>query len=188
MKPKIPRLSLFLHAAAVAGLAFLAPAASVQAESFPPKEARAMTGLELYLLYRDRSWKWADGAGRMHADGRVFEAWADSGDKATWARGRWIVTDSGFLCLKADWHTQTGVYPAKSCFRHKTDGRRIFQRKEPSGKWYLFRSEVPAPEDEFAKLVAEDLVSAKLETMSSGPQLKTIEVPVPVQQSLNGVQ
>jgi hypothetical protein len=39
----------------------------------------------------------------------------------------------------------------------------IYQRREPSGEWYVFKHAKPAAGDEFSKLVREDLVSAELE-------------------------
>lgn len=119
------------------------------------------------MLYRDKSWKWADGAGRMQADGRRFTAWAGSGDEATWAEGRWTLTDSGRLCFKAQWHSVSGVAPNKTCFSHKKRGDVIYQRKEPSGAWYVFRHATPAVDDEFSKLVSQDLVASDLERIKS---------------------
>ncbi|PRD41257.1 hypothetical protein C5748_22400 [Phyllobacterium phragmitis] len=135
-----------------------------------PENARVMTGVELYTLYRDKTWKWADGAGRMQDKGRVFKAVAGSGETASRAEGRWIVTDRGQLCFKAAWHTQTGTFPDKTCFSHKTYGGTVFQKREPSGDWYVFKNSEPTDSDEFSKLVREDLVSAQLEAIQNPPQ------------------
>jgi hypothetical protein len=140
------------------------------AKATPPENARTMTGLELYMLYRNKSWKWEHGAGRMEDEGRAFKAWSESGDSPVWATGRWIVTDQGLFCMKAEWHTATGTYPNKTCFKHRISDLTIYQKREPSGDWYVFRHTVPKDSDEFAKLVSEDLVSSKLELVETSPK------------------
>ncbi len=142
-----------------------APVAGQEEMMALPADVRAMAATELHALYADKSWRWCDGAGYMQDEGRVFKGWSGSGDKATWALGRWTVTDSGRMCLKAEWHAPSGTYKSDTCFRHMTDGQTIYQQKEPDGTWYVFRHAEPLDSDEFAKLVAEDLVSEKLETL-----------------------
>ncbi|WP_265516750.1 DUF995 domain-containing protein [Nitratireductor luteus] len=134
-------------------------------EDVLPENTRVMTGVELYMLYRGKSWQWSDGAGHMQDEGRVFKAWSGSGTDAAWAEGRWIVTDTGKLCLQADWHSQADTFGGRTCFSHRTDGQAIFQKKEPSGEWYVFRHAELQEGDEFTKLVRQDLVSAKLEAL-----------------------
>ncbi|UXN61638.1 DUF995 domain-containing protein [Phyllobacterium zundukense] len=136
----------------------------------PSADAQPMTGVELYMLYRDKSWAWTDGAGRFDDAERRFTASTGAGDKIAWAQGRWIVTDDGRLCLNAEWHTMSGVHANRSCFSHKRAGETIYQKKEPSGSWYIFRHAVPTETDEFKKLVAENLVSADIGTIKSDLQ------------------
>ena len=136
----------------------------------PSADAQPMTGVELYMLYRDKSWVWADGAGRFENAERRFTASTGAGDTTAWAQGRWIVTDDGRLCLSAEWHTVSGVHPNTSCFSHKRAGETIYQKKEPSGSWYVFRHAVPAESDEFKKLVTENLVSPDIGTIKSDLQ------------------
>ena len=124
-----------------------------------------MTAFELYVLYRDRSWQWPDGAGRLETEGRRFTAVAGSGDAASWAEGRWIVTERGRLCLDADWHAPAGTFADRTCFEHLIDGRTIYQRKAPAGDWFVFKNYPTEADDEFTKLVREDLVSAALEEL-----------------------
>jgi hypothetical protein len=135
-----------------------------------PESARPMTAVELYVIYRDRSWQWPDGAGRMQDQGRIFKAWSGSGADAWWAQGRWILSDSGQLCLQAKWHSQSGAYKGRTCFSHRIEGQAIYQKKEPSGEWYVFRHAKPLEGDEFSKLVPEDLVSARLEALRNSAQ------------------
>lgn len=129
----------------------------------PPAEARPMTAEELQKLYGNKSWRWADGAGFMDTNKRRFTAIAGSGDKATWAEGRWTVSNAGRLCFVAKWHTKSGSSHKRTCFLHMVDGGTIYQRSEPSGKWYIFKHATPAVADEFGRLIREDLVSAELE-------------------------
>lgn len=127
-----------------------------------PSKARAMTAAELHMLYRDKTWVWPDGAGRLQDQGRIFTGWSGTGSNGSWAQGRWILSDTGLMCLKATWHSPTEAVPNKVCFRHFTDGGTIYQRKEPSGDWYVFKHATPADSDEFKKIIAEDTVTAEL--------------------------
>jgi hypothetical protein len=157
-----------LLATAILALAVGIPSIGHAEDSLnPPAQARAMTGLELYLVYRDKSWRWPDGAGRMETDGRHFTAIAGSGSGASWAEGRWIVTDRGRLCLDAQWHTPVGNFPDRTCFEHRLDGNTIYQRRAPAGTWNIFKHSPAEADDEFTKLVREDLVSAGLEEVRS---------------------
>jgi hypothetical protein len=137
----------------------------------PSPEARPMTGVELYLLYRDKSWAWSDGAARFDDQSRRFTARIGAGNTAVSAKGRWIVTDDGRLCLAAQWHIASRVYANTTCFDHRQERETIYQRKEPSGSWYIFKHAVPTKNDEFAKLTdtrwSSDMVTS--EATDRGP-------------------
>lgn len=165
---KTARACLLAASCLLPAFAFASPAEASGKTTTPPPAARPMTSFELYMLYRDKSWQWPDGAGRLEADGRRFSAWAGSGNEATWAEGRWTVSDRGRLCLKAQWHTISGVSPNTTCFSHMKLGDALYQKKEPSGDWYVFRHAKPADDDEFSKLVDQDLVSKDLEQIKAG--------------------
>jgi len=155
-------------AAAALCLSVLSISGTSHAEnSQPPPQARAMTAYEVVVLYRNKSWQWPDGAGRMDAEGRRFTAVSGSGDAASWAEGRWLVTDRGRMCLDADWHSSAGTFPDRTCFSHRLDGDTIYQRRSPAGDWYVFKHAPAKADDEFTKLVAKDLVSAGLEEARS---------------------
>lgn len=128
----------------------------------PPAAARPMTGYELYMIYRDKSWQWPDGAGLMETNGRRFTAFSGSGDEQSLAEGRWIVTNSGRLCLQAFWFASSGIYLDRTCFAHVVHEGTIYQRKEPGGDWYVFKHATTEAGDEFNALVRQDLVSAEL--------------------------
>ncbi|MGN7753462.1 DUF995 domain-containing protein [Sinorhizobium sp. 22678] len=132
------------------------------AEVAVPEKARTMTGVELYMIFQDKTWKWESGAGRMDREGRAFRAWAQSATGESWAEGRWSVNDRGQLCLTAVWHSQGAAARDKTCFSHRTLDGTIYQKREPSGDWYVFRHAKTQAGDEFNRLVREDLVAAKL--------------------------
>ncbi|MFD9900785.1 DUF995 domain-containing protein [Mesorhizobium sp. NPDC059025] len=140
-----------------------------------PAQARAMTALELYDLYRDKTWQWSDGAGRFQEEGRIFRAWSGNGANASWAEGRWTLTNDGQLCLRAVWHGSSGSSPNKTCFRHMVHDGTVYQKKEPSGGWYVFRHTAPDKDDEYGKLVKQDTVSAKV--MAYRPVAQATETP-----------
>ncbi|WP_260855255.1 DUF995 domain-containing protein [Mesorhizobium amorphae] len=145
------------------GLALCGGAATAAAEpSAVPAQARVMTALELHDLYRDKTWQWSDGAGRFQEEGRIFRAWSGNGANASWAEGRWTLTNDGQLCLRAVWHSPGGSSPKKTCFRHKLHDGTVYQKKEPSGAWYVFKHAAPGKDDEYVKLVEQDTVSAKV--------------------------
>jgi hypothetical protein len=132
------------------------------AEVAVPDNARTMTGVELYMIFQGKTWTWESGAGRMESEGRAFWAWAQSSTGESWAEGRWSVNDRGQLCLMAVWHSQSAAAPDKTCFSHRTLDGTIYQKREPSGEWYVFRHAKAQAGDEFNRLVSEDLVASKL--------------------------
>lgn len=151
-----------------------------------PVQARAMTALELHDLYRDKTWQWGDGAGRFQEEGRIFRAWSGSGPKASWAVGRWTLTNDGQLCLRAVWHSPGGSSPNKTCFRHMFHDGTVYQKKEPSGAWYVFKHAALDKDDEYRKLVTQDTVSAKVQAnrpvaqATATPQSVPLPTPAPV--------
>ena len=133
----------------------------------PSPQARPLTAVELYMLYRDKSWAWSEGAGRFDDLSRRFTARTGTGSTAASAQGRWIVTDDGRMCIDAQWHMASGVHANITCFDHRLERGTIYQRKEPTGAWYIFKHAVFAQKDEFAKLTTQNLVSSDLATASA---------------------
>ncbi len=72
-----------------------------------------------------------------------------------------MVDDLGQLCMRATWTNAEGAARASTCFGHRKIGNTIYQRRQPDGKWYVFRHASVLPDDEFRKLVPVDTVSAK---------------------------
>jgi hypothetical protein len=164
---KMVRGCLLAASCFVSTFALGSPVEAAGKDSTPSHDALPMTSFELYTLYRDKSWKWPAGAGRLQADGRRFTAWSGSGNKASWAEGRWTVNDRGQLCLKAQWHLVSGVFPNTTCFSHRKLGDIIYQKREPAGAWYVFKHATPTEGDEFNELIGDDLVSQDLQQIRS---------------------
>ncbi|ASW10357.1 DUF995 domain-containing protein [Rhizobium sp. 11515TR] len=171
MKPSRKQTSLVpaasLACAIVLGLAAGSNAALAATTTKVPDGARPMTAVELYMLYHDKSWRWPDGAGRMQNTGRRFSAWVDGTGGQSWAEGRWAVTDTGRLCLEATWHAANGQFPAKTCFIHRILDGTIYQKRETGGAWFVFRHPVAKKTDEATNLIADDLVSQRLEALKT---------------------
>ena len=124
-----------------------------------PAKARPMTPQEIYMLYKNKSWRWKNGAGLMNGIDRTFSAWSDDGKSKSWAEGRWVITATGLMCFKATWHTEKGQFPDRSCFAHRIASGTIYQRREPKGSWYVFRHPTTKEGDEASNLIDGDLVS-----------------------------
>jgi hypothetical protein len=134
------------------------------ADKVPPSQSTVVSAADLHKLYDDKTWLWADGAGFFAKSGD-FTAWTGSGDKASYATGFWWVNDQGAICFDGTWRTKEGANSAITCFSHRTDGRVLYQRRNPSGAWYVFKSDPVKSGDEFEKLKAGDQVKAQLETV-----------------------
>jgi len=146
--------------ALMAGLMGLA-AGTADAATMPgdttPAGTRVMTPFEIYVLYRDKNWQWPDGTGQMETTDRRFTARVDGEKGKAWAEGRWMITKTGLMCLKADWHTEQGKFPVKTCFSHRIGDGTVYQKREPDGVWYVFRHADGRADDEARKLVSISL-------------------------------
>jgi hypothetical protein len=116
---------------------------------------------ELYMLYRDKTWTWDTGGGRFFDDGRRLVAWVNDKNTQYVAEGRWTVDNYGQLCMRAIWTNKDDAVRACTCFGHRKIGAVIYQRRQPDGKWYIFKHAKPQAGDEYLKLVTADTVSAK---------------------------
>lgn len=126
-------------------------------------ETRPLTTNELLKIYSNRSWMWKDGAGYFRVSGRQFTAWTKNGKDASYALGRWFLTDPGRACFRATWHAASGNAEALTCFEHRTDGATISQRRLPDGEWYVFSHKPPQAGDEILKLKLGDRVAPRYE-------------------------
>jgi hypothetical protein len=149
--------------AAALVIVWIAIVASFPANAQPSGKPLRMNSNELRALYSGKTWMWEGGGGYLAPDGR-FEAFINKrGEAPTYAEGDWWVTTSGLMCFKATWHLRTSSKQSSKCFGHLVDGNMIFQREEPQGFWYAFRTETtPHPQDEFNKLLPGNLVSAQV--------------------------
>ena len=81
---------------------------------------------------------WEDGAGYFGTRDRTFIAWTNEAPTASYADGSWQLTDRGLLCFSAFWRAVNGGRQARTCFEHRADDKRIYQRRLPRGGWYVF--------------------------------------------------
>ena len=136
-------------------------------------DGRPLSASELLLLVKDRTWQWSEGAGRFFGDGRRFIAFSRGDDGPSYGEGRFRLTDSGRLCLVADWHTPAGAKKDKTCFLHKEADGVIYQRREGSGDWYPFKHSPVLDTDEYAKFTDKDLVSEEVAKIKAEVDAKT---------------
>jgi hypothetical protein len=134
-----------------------------KASSDPAKVASAA---DVRAIYMDKTWVWQDGAGYFAESGN-FTAWSGTGEKTTYASGLWWVDDKGQLCIDARWRTMNAAKANITCFDHRRDGNVWYQKKVPSGSWYVFKSDPGKPDDESEKLKRGDLIEAKVQTIEA---------------------
>ncbi|WP_201839010.1 DUF995 domain-containing protein [Microvirga zambiensis] len=155
-----------LTAAIFAAAAIAVPSLSVaQTYELP----RMMNSRELLELYGDKTWRWDEGGGYLHRDGR-FTAFvpAKSVANSTYAEGQWSVNDNGVMCFDATWHVGKKTKSDGKCFQHKVLGEAIFQRVLPDGDWYTFRTaKVPLPQNEYAKFSPSDMVTSQAKRLKA---------------------
>ncbi|MFS8055371.1 DUF995 domain-containing protein [Rhizobium sp. BR 317] len=127
--------------------------------SKPPAKSVPLTAEDVFQLYYNRTWIWKDGAGYFAAKGRDFKAWSGEGT-GSYGVGRWFVTDPGKLCFRATWYAKTGNALAVTCFSHRKRGNTIFQKREPNGDWYAFKTSPASADDEYSKVRPGDYATA----------------------------
>ena len=122
-------------------------------------------------LFADRTWLWPDGAGYFADDGQ-FRAWSGSGAYSVYGVGNWWVNSDGSLCFRASWYTKHGITGGTSCFANRLSGNVWYQRKNPSGAWYVLISDPAKPDDEYAMVKSGDLIEPKFQAMQAelGPE------------------
>ena len=172
LAPVVLAVSVLAGASASAAATGSSVSTAPVAEAGVPAGTVPMVASELFALYRDKSWQWADGAGRMDGTDRQFTAWVDGDKGKSWAEGRWLVTDAGRMCLKANWHSDQGVFPGRTCFSHRIGDGTIYQKREPDGQWDVFRHANSREDDEAKKLVSADLVSRRIDSLRPSPRQK----------------
>ena len=127
----------------------------------PAVRSTPLSAAELHGLYDGKTWIWSDG-GAYFAKSGGFEAWSGAGSKAAYATGFWWVNDRGEMCFDGNWRTKEGANSAVTCFDHRKDGNVWFQRRSPTGAWYVFKSDPAEPGDEIDKLKPGDQIAADL--------------------------
>lgn len=170
LKTKAPTATACRHrlriAVALASAIFVGvPCASAQETS--PDEGRPLTAAEIFMLIKDRSWQWPEGAGRFFEKDRRFLAYRRGADGASYGEGRYRLTDDGRLCLVTAWHSAAETAEATTCFLHRQADGVIYQRREDGGEWYALKHTPLLDTDEYAKFTSEDLVTEELQKVKS---------------------
>lgn len=142
-------------------LLLLVGEAGVAAAQGLPKGTKPLSAVEMYMIYRDKTWLWKNGAGRFFSEGRKFLAWTSDDEGQAVADGRYVLTNDGRMCIVAVWTGETYSKLVKTCFLHRKDRGTIYQKREDAGGWHLFRSFEPAETDEAKKLIESDEVSRR---------------------------
>jgi hypothetical protein len=123
----------------------------------------APTAFELQLLYADRTWNWENGAAYFGMD-RHLQAWTAGQDSSAVAEGRWLVTDTGKMCMELAWRSKTyKTKPRRTCYSHRVENGNIEQRKDPDGAWYGFKHAKDDPADEHRKFEAGNTKGAQFD-------------------------
>jgi len=125
----------------------------------PPAMSVPLTTERVFQLYYNRTWIWKDGAGYFAAKHRDFRAWSGEGT-GSYGVGHWFVTDPGKLCFRATWYAKTGKALALTCFSHRKKSNVIFQKREPNGDWYPFKTTPAKADDEYQKVRPGDYATA----------------------------
>lgn len=129
-----------------------------------PDTASVPTAFELSILYADRTWIWKDGAAYFGKNGRPLRAWTSRQDSASFAEGKWLVTNDGKICMDLAWRSKNYAGEQhRTCYSHRINGGNIEQRKEPDGKWYSFLRSPEDPSDEHRKFEVGDTKAAQFE-------------------------
>ena len=158
-------LSLLCILGAVATFA-LGSSEAQSKPSKPPAMSDPLTSQELYNLYSNRSWIWKAGAGYFANRQREFKSWTADGG-GSYGLGRWFITDPGKLCFRAVWYAKSGNAPALTCFSHRKKGNAVFQKREPDGDWYQFKTTPTRADDEYRKIRSGDYVTARMNRMKT---------------------
>lgn len=157
---------LAVFRAAVFAPFILAACQSETQEANSPSKTTVVSPGELRALYAGKTWDWGNGAAYF-AESGDFSAWTEAGNKPSYATGFWWADDQGRVCFDGDWRAKDGVNSRITCFGHREDGKTLYQRREPSGDWYVFESDPAQSNDEYAKLQQTDKFESKLQQVKS---------------------
>jgi hypothetical protein len=151
---------------AAAGAVSLAVQASSAADLYD-RTSRPLGAAELADIYSGKTWQWEAGAGYFGPGGH-FKGWS-SNDAGTlgYGIGGWSAVDDGRLCIEAAWHYGGEEAEISECFGHRQADGAVYQRVEPAGEWYVFRSQPPRPDDEANRITPGDEVTSRIEEIRS---------------------
>jgi hypothetical protein len=151
---------------AVAGAVGLAVQASSAADLYDTT-SRPLGAAELTDIYSGQTWHWESGAGYFGPGGQ-FQGWSSNeADTLGYGIGEWMAVDDGRLCIEATWHYGGEATELSECFGHRRADGTVYQRVEPAGEWYVFRSQPPRPDDEVHRITPGDDVASRVEEIRS---------------------
>lgn len=118
-------------------------------------QAQPMPQSQIYKLYSNKTWDWGrNGAGYFAAKRREFRA----ATRAGFGEGAWFIPRDGKLCFRAAWVDKASTSKTLTCFEHRTQSGIIYQRRLPTGDWYVFKHNKTRAGDEYRKLKNGDAV------------------------------
>jgi hypothetical protein len=159
-------LGLFLTAMTLAWTIFESSAAEAVAIPAEIETAEPLAASELESIYSGRSWIWDSGAGYFAASPRNFSAYVGEGETGSIAKGRWTISNRGRLCMVASWVSSGSSVDKRTCFSHRRIGEVIYQRREPSGDWYVLRNSPGSDSDEINKIQKGDAVTPNYQAIA----------------------
>jgi hypothetical protein len=143
-------------------MAYLGANTANAADLVPTIRAEPLPVAELHAIYAGHTWHWDDGAGYFGPAGE-FQAWSIEDERLSYGFGQWTIPEPGVICFGAVWHYNDEATEVTRCFGHIRANGVIYQRVEPDGAWYIFRSDPPQPGDEIQKFTLGDEVSSVVE-------------------------
>jgi hypothetical protein len=139
-------------------------AARIPAVTQSPGGTTAVVPSDLREVYADKTWQWKYGAAFFATNGE-FRAWLNTNNNPAFAVGSWWVTDGGELCYSGFWRSKSQGSDHITCFAHRKHGEIWYQRKEPSGSWYVFRSHPAQRTDEIVWIKSGDLLETQFQAI-----------------------
>jgi hypothetical protein len=121
------------------------------AQSSVDRGGKPLSQRAVYALYAGKTWFWNDGGGYFRRDGR-FLAMSGKSRRLSRVAGGWGAYRNGKVCFSGTWKSSKGDGFDSTCFLHKRVGRKIYQKRYPYGRWYVFRSAPTRKSDEYRKL------------------------------------
>jgi len=167
---RIRRSRTWISAATVillVGAPAVADAATPRGRTSWTPPGRLMKESELKDIYSGKTWMWSSGGGYFNPDGSFIAYVGGSRDRSTYAKGKWFAENDGTMCFEATWYTRSNNSASTTCFEHRKRGTMVYQRKPPSGPWYVFKHAPTRQQDEINKLRRGDRISSQINRLET---------------------